>query len=104
MDPALELKTARKLVGLSQAGLAKRAGVPQSTVARIETGAIDPRASMLDRLLRACSRRLQAVPALGVGVDRTQIQRILKLTPEQRLDQSIAAAANLKGFLKELRK
>jgi transcriptional regulator with XRE-family HTH domain len=47
------LKIARGRVQLSQRALAERAGVPQSTVARIESGAMQPTLPMLYRLLIA---------------------------------------------------
>ena len=59
--------------------------MPQSTVGRIEAELIDPRASTLRALLRACGEDLEAVPRLGLGVDRSQIKERLALTPRERL-------------------
>lgn len=87
------LQRARARAGLTQRALAARAGVPQSTVARIERGRLDPRISTLDRLLRACGVELDVVPRPGAGVDRTQIRERLALSPEQRLKETAAAAA-----------
>ena len=47
------LKLARLTKGLSQRALASAAGVPHSTVARIETGAMQPTLPLLYRLLAA---------------------------------------------------
>lgn len=47
------VKQAREAAGLNKNQLAALAGVPASTVSRIESGAIDPTLGMLDRLLRA---------------------------------------------------
>ena len=55
--------------------------MPQSTVARIETGTIYPRSDTLERLLGAAGRRLVSEPKAGYGVDRTQIRTLLALTP-----------------------
>ena len=88
MDPANMLSWARHQAGLSQRDLAERAGVPQSTVGRIESGAIDPRARMMDRLLRVCSFELDAVPREDAGVDRSLIRMYLEMTPRQRIESS----------------
>ena len=47
------LKLARLRTGVSQRRLAAAAGVPQSTVARIESGAMQPTLPLLYRLLAA---------------------------------------------------
>jgi predicted transcriptional regulator len=47
------LKKYRKKLKLTQAVLAKRAGVSQSLIARIEAGDVDPRLSTLKRILGA---------------------------------------------------
>ncbi len=85
-DGAL-LVAARRRAGFSQRRLAVVAGVPQSTVGRIEAELIDPRASTLRALLRACGEDLEAVPRLGVGVDRSQIRERLAMTPRARLNE-----------------
>ncbi len=89
---------ARRQAGLTQRQLAERAGVPQSTVGRIENGSLDPRTGTLDRLLKACGRELHAVPRPGEGVDRTQIRERLRLTPTERVDHAVAAARNIERF------
>lgn len=45
------LKLARSQAGLTQRALAAAAGVPQSTVARIESGAMQPTVPLLYRIL-----------------------------------------------------
>ncbi|MET0417539.1 MAG: helix-turn-helix domain-containing protein, partial [Actinoplanes sp.] len=48
------LRALRRRADLSQRELAERAGVPQPTLARIESGrAIDPRYRTVERLVRA---------------------------------------------------
>ena len=66
--------------------------MPRSTVGRIETGAVDPRISTLDRLLRACEFDLEVEPLLGIGVDRSQIREMLDLSPSERLARSVQGA------------
>jgi transcriptional regulator with XRE-family HTH domain len=86
------LRGARRRARLTQRALAERAGVPQSTIGRIESGAITPRADTLLHLLNACGADLEVVDRLGIGIDRGQIQERLALTPRQRLDDLVRAA------------
>lgn len=53
LDPSSILETARGRAGLSLRALAERAGVPVSTVARVEKGRMAPTVGMLDRLVGA---------------------------------------------------
>jgi transcriptional regulator with XRE-family HTH domain len=89
------LINARRRAGLSQRALARKTGVPHSTVARIELGLLSPRADTLERLLRVTGWTLATEPALGVGVDRSQIRELLRLTPGQRARLTAADAAAL---------
>lgn len=85
MTAARLLRTARRGAGLSQRALAEAAGIPQSTVARIELGSLSPRTDTLERLLRAAGQTLTIEPRLGIGVDRSLIQEFLKRSPGQRV-------------------
>ena len=73
--------------------MAMRAGIPQSTVGRIETGRLVPRLDTVERLLRAAGQTLATEPQLGEGVDRTLIHQLLRLSPDQRLRTAAAHAA-----------
>ena len=53
------LRRAREEAGLSRRALALRAGVPTSTVSRIEDDVSDPTLTMLARLVAATGRRLR---------------------------------------------
>jgi hypothetical protein len=68
-------------------------------VGRIESGAVDPRFETLMTLLRACGYDLEVEPRLGVGVDRSQLRELLKLTPEQRIRNAATAARGIAAFL-----
>src|SRR5438270_222220 len=94
----VHLARRRRMAGLTQRELALRAGVPQSTVARIETGALDPRTRTVERLLRACGMELDVSARPGAGVDRTQLRERLGLTPRARIEQTAAAAMELARF------
>ncbi len=78
--------------------------MPQSTVGRIESGAIDPRASTLDRLLNICGFTLESTVRLGDGIDRTQLRGQLGLTPRQRIESMAAAANNVNKALELVRR
>jgi transcriptional regulator with XRE-family HTH domain len=94
------LREARSAAGLSQRALARLAGVPQPTVARIESGAVVARVDTLGRLLRWCGRELTTVPRAGIGVDRSQIVEILRLTPRERLELLVEDARGLDRLLR----
>ena len=83
---------------MSQRNLADRAGVPQSTIARIESGVVSPRLHTFERLLSLCGFRL-ALSLLGEGVDRTVMRELVKLEPDELLDLAAAEAHNLEEFL-----
>jgi predicted transcriptional regulator len=85
MNAARAVRWARRHAGLSQRELAARSGVPQSTIGRIEAGRVDPRLSTLNALLRVCEFDLEVEPLLGIGIDRSQIQERLTLSPAERI-------------------
>ncbi|HLB53272.1 MAG TPA: helix-turn-helix domain-containing protein [Chlamydiales bacterium] len=63
------IKMIRVQLGMSQKVLAKRAGVPQSTISRIEKGAKDSNLSTLNKILEALSCYLVMVPMLREPLD-----------------------------------
>lgn len=50
---AHNVKTRRRALGLTQAGVAKRMGVTQARIAEIETGTANPRLSTIARIAKA---------------------------------------------------
>ncbi|EZQ03052.1 XRE family transcriptional regulator [Candidatus Acidianus copahuensis] len=54
-----EIKRLRRLAGITQAQLAKRIGVSQSFIAKIESGRIDPKLSLVRRILDELTREVQ---------------------------------------------
>jgi transcriptional regulator with XRE-family HTH domain len=84
MDARTVLLEARTEAGLSQRELARRSGVPQAAISRMERGVVSPRAETLDRLLRSCGRDLEVVERPGRDLDRTLIRERLRLTPSER--------------------
>ncbi len=83
------IKNAREQRGLSQRALAQRAGVEQSTIARIELGDADPAYSTVVRLLGAAGFRLPdpqpSIPTLaeaalgGDELDWTMLRSVTDL-------------------------
>ena len=98
MNAARALLQARRRARLTQRQLAATTGVAQPTIARIERGLEMPRVDTLDRLLRACGDTLEAVPLAGVGIDRTVINQLLRLTPAERIELSAQEAETLAAF------
>lgn len=58
MELAETAYRAREVAGLTQAELARKMGTTQSAIAAIESGARTPTVDLLDRLARACGKRL----------------------------------------------
>lgn len=85
MDAARVLRQARRRARLTQRQLAELAGVPQSQIAKIESGAVVPRVDTLDRLLEVCGEGLESLPRPGIGLDRTLVSELLSLDPRDRL-------------------
>jgi transcriptional regulator with XRE-family HTH domain len=83
------VRQARRQAGLGQRELARRAGLPQPTVSRIERGLASPRFSTLDRLLRECGLELDLAPRPGRDLDRTLIRERLRLTPGERARRAV---------------
>jgi predicted transcriptional regulator len=94
------LITARAGAGLSQRRLARRAGVPQPTIARIESGVVTPNLSTLEKLLASCGFRLALETAAPVPADRTPIRELLSLSATDRLRRAAAEGRNLDRFLR----
>lgn len=89
------VRYSRLRAGLTQAELARRAGISQPALARIEAGRVKPRIDTMARLLRGCGMSLDPMPLSGVGVDRSTIRNMLTLTPRQRLQLAAKEARNL---------
>jgi transcriptional regulator with XRE-family HTH domain len=91
MDAGQILRESRLRSGLSQRRLAELAGVTQPTVARIESGLVQPTFERLLELVRACGLDLD-VRVVPLDEDAwTVARRGLALTPDERLDRAVAA-------------
>src|SRR5918999_3002059 len=90
---------ARRRAGLSQRELARRSGIPQPSISRIERDVVSPTVDTLERLLRACGMELEPVDRPRKDdVDRTLIWESLKLTPGERARQAVLDWRRLEAF------
>ncbi|UOA33790.1 hypothetical protein DSM110093_03886 (plasmid) [Sulfitobacter sp. DSM 110093] len=84
---AATLKTARENKGLSQRALSARAGVPQSHISKIESGAVNLTVSSLTAIANALDLELALVPRKAAPAVRTLTRNVSdapKATPETR--------------------
>lgn len=77
------IKSIRLQLGISQKVLAKRAGVPQSTVSRIEQEEKDANLSTLHKILGAISCDLVIVPLLQDSIDAIRRKQARKIAEKQ---------------------
>ncbi len=87
MDAAAIVKRARRAAGLTQAELARRAGVSQPEIARLEAAGANPRISTLNKVVAATGHRLVLDLDRAAGIDETLIAASLRLPPAERLLQ-----------------
>ena len=94
IDPS-EIRKIRKELGITQEELAKRAGVTQAYIAKLETGKVDPRLSTLNRILQALheckraqltARDVMSSPVLSVKPYET-VENVIKLMNEHNISQ-----------------
>lgn len=77
------IKSIRVQLGMSQKVLAKRAGVPQSTISRIEQEERDANLSTLNKILSAISCDLVIVPLLEDSIDAIRRKQARKIAERQ---------------------
>lgn len=85
------VRQARRRHGLSQTGLALRAGTDQAAVSRIERGEVSPAVETAERLLAAMGMRLAPQPVpLERDCDPLHLRASLRRSPEERLRLAIS--------------
>lgn len=62
LEPHVIIRTIRNAFGMTQAQLAERAGMPQSHLAKIETGKVDIQLSTLRKIFKAMDCAAMVVP------------------------------------------
>jgi transcriptional regulator with XRE-family HTH domain len=90
------LREARLRGGLSQEELARRTGRAQSGIARWERGDVEPRFSTLVELVRACGLELTFGLAEYDDSYLPQIERMLALSPAERVAYGTQSAVRLR--------
>ncbi len=86
------VREARKRGRLTQAALARRAGVPQSTIARIESGARTPSTDLVEGLVRAAGFEIRVRLGEPDPGTASLFQRSLRRTPAERLADATRTA------------
>ncbi len=94
---ARTIKAAREARGLSQRALSEKAGVPQSHISKIESGAVDLRVSSLVELGRVLDLELMLVPRKATSA----VQAIVRSSAESTLGATDDAS---RQTLKELKR
>lgn len=92
------IREARLRAGLSQAELARRTGRAQSGIARWERGDVEPRLSTLVELVRACGLELTFGLAEYDDSYLPQIDRMLALSPADRVAHGTRSTPRLRGL------
>ena len=86
MEPATLIRRARTEAGLTQEQLARRLGVSQAALARLERRGANPTVATLERVLRAAGRRLDMrLARAATTVDPTLLREALRMTPAERI-------------------
>ncbi len=92
------IRTARQEAGLTQAELARRAGMTQSMIARMERPGANPTVDTLDTVLGAAGAYLTMAPRNDAGIDETLLIQNLRRTPAERLAAHRRAARRAQAF------
>ncbi len=86
------VREARRRAGFTQAELAERAGVPKSTVGRIESGARGPSTEMVERLVRAAGWNVSVSLSDPDPSTDSMFERTLRRTHAERLSDATRVA------------
>lgn len=93
------IREAREAESLTQAALARRLGITQPAIARLEAAGDEVTVATLQRALNAMGRALVLqVVKRPSSVDETLLHSTLALTPAERLDSFQASYANVREF------
>jgi transcriptional regulator with XRE-family HTH domain len=82
------IRDARRAEGLTQTQLARRLGITQPSVARLEAAGDEVTVATLQKALNAMGRALElTVVKRPSSVDETLLHGTLRLTPDERLER-----------------
>jgi uncharacterized protein len=93
------IRESRKVAGLTQAELARRAKVTQPVIARLEREGANPRLDTLEKVIAATGHSLTLSTGPGAGLDETMIIANLRLTPLERLRAFAQAYRSVSGLV-----
>jgi transcriptional regulator with XRE-family HTH domain len=98
------IRQAREAEGLTQAALARRLGITQPSIARLEAAGDEVTVATLQRALNAMGRALtlEVVPRKS-SIDETLLHSTLRLTPDERLSAFEHSYANVRALALEAR-
>ncbi len=91
------VREARRRAGLTQVALALRAGVPQSTIARLESGSRVPSTKLVERLVRIAGFEIRCQLGQPDPGTRSLFEATLRQTPAERLAGAVRAARFVLG-------
>jgi transcriptional regulator with XRE-family HTH domain len=98
------IREAREAEGLTQAALARRLGITQPSIARLEAAGDEVTVATLQRALNAMGRALVLqVVKRPSSVDETLLYGSLRATPAERLDGFERSYANVRELIQETR-
>jgi len=80
-----ELRSRRETLGMKQTELAKRAGISQSMVARIEAGNVDPRVSTLTKIIVV----LNSSEPRKIHASQIMHTPVLSVQPEDAISRAV---------------
>jgi transcriptional regulator with XRE-family HTH domain len=88
MSTGALIRQTRQAEGLTQAALARRLGITQPSIARLEAAGDEVTVATLQRALNAMGRALElTVRERKSSIDETLLHSTLRLTPDQRLER-----------------
>jgi transcriptional regulator with XRE-family HTH domain len=88
MSTGALIRQTRQAEGLTQAALARRLGITQPAIARLEAAGDEVTVATLQRALNAMGRALElTVVQRPASIDETLLHSTLRLTPDQRLER-----------------
>lgn len=91
------LKSMRQALGMTQAQLARRAGITQSHLARIELGIVDPQLGTLRKLSKALFCDLLVIPSPKKSIESTLQERA-----EARARRNVARVSGTMALERQL--
>jgi HTH-type transcriptional regulator/antitoxin HipB len=104
MDAGSMIRETRRAAGLTQAQLARRLGITQPSVARLEAAGDNVTVTTLERALNAMDRTLEMrARPMPSSVDETLIVASLDMTPGERLERFERSYQHVREFALEVR-